>query len=321
MCTKPKHSGSPPSGAPNATAEPSSSTVPTRPTTLRIPPTNRPEAAPEEYDTALEQSATVLEEADHTFDELRRRLGDDAPDPQPPGSDRPAIARGQLADDAAHESEDQTVTVLHAPAPRRPAAAADDKSGCLGWGFAGTVLSVIGVSIVVGLIDPLLNTDSVELSADEVVAGSLPSAKKVPSPSEPRSKLRALTYRLASGQSFSSTFALPRMQQRWFFNDSKTYRFNGSLDFVPDAPCPAQTRLVWRLDATDDSMLLTYFADFRDAEVNAPIILTAHLEAPAPCSGTVRLIEPVVYNEIPFRSERCAPRPSIAVMPKKSQTE
>ncbi|WP_433461951.1 hypothetical protein [Spirillospora sp. CA-128828] len=292
----------------------------------------------EEYDALLEQSSARLDETGRAFDALRRQLGIDPPDQETPSSDQRRIVRGQVQEKA---DEDETTTRLPAPRnsttkagqlestndPERTDEQAPGSASLLGRIVVGAAVALFAGGLIVGLIgvlvvaiaDAVVNTERRNMTPAWVVSGATPSQMSAPRSKNRQYSSKALVYRISSGQSVGSTFALPHMKQTWsrrIFHSGPGYVFDGYIDFQPDKACASAARLTWRLHDRSGRLPLTHEVDFYELGLPAgQVTFTARLDAPSPCTGSLRLINPEVANNASMGGKGTPP-PEVATEPK-----
>ncbi|MFI0482284.1 hypothetical protein [Actinomadura sp. 9N215] len=276
----------------------------------------------EEYDALLEQSTTRLDETGRAVDELRRQLGIAPPEQETPSSQRPRLVRGQVEDKPVPEKTATSPPATSPPRPPEPGSDAEQPPAepphmprilhvILGALAACVVVAIFGAIIPFALVDPLVHRDSRTIASTWLAAGAIPSQTSAPD----HSNTKVLVYRLSTGQSVDSTFALPRLARTWaqrVLDAAPRYNFDGYIDFQPDRSCASKARLTWRLHNRTGRLPLTHEVVFHEIKVPTDkITLTARLDAPAPCTGFLRLINPEVANlETPHG--KSAPPPEVA---------
>ncbi|MFD0688000.1 hypothetical protein [Actinomadura fibrosa] len=120
-------------------------------------------------------------------------------------------------------------------------------------------------------------------------------------------------YRMSAGQTVSSTYTLPRLKQRWVdrFSDRSSYLY-GAVEFRADRSCAPDARIDWRLDDEHGRLPLTHRVRFNALAVDrTPMRLTARLDASTPCTGMLRLRNPLLANVKPYSDSETRSAPSI----------
>jgi hypothetical protein len=182
--------------------------------------------------------------------------------------------------------------------------------------LAITMIAVIIGLLVIAFVDGFINHDQREITPAWVVSGTKPSQVSMP---ETRNKRDTLAYRMAAGQSVSSTFAIPRLKQTWMdrhLGGNPHYVLDGRMHFQPDKACAATARLTWRLHTKTGRLPLTHEVWFNELDVPTnTVTVTARLDASAPCAGVMRLIFFQVTNQT-SSTGKAPPAPTVTTTPK-----
>ncbi|WP_131903392.1 hypothetical protein [Actinomadura rubrisoli] len=252
-----------------------------RPGPVLAPPADEPPLiteplTAEECDRHLAQAGDSLADIWADVDRARDLLGMDAAD------DRPAATSddGRPVDDA-----------LGIDLPKGMV------YGCVTVlvGSVGVlILIAIAGVVVLMVVDYSLHSESKTMTPDWAVTGTRPSQVPAPKGKQNQVKGTALAYRLAAGQTVTTSFALPGLERVWV--PPRSRYFTGFLDFRPDSRCAARSRLVWTLGAKGGRLALGKEAAVNDMEVSDTLVLSVRLDAPASCGGTLRLAYPHIRN-------------------------
>ncbi|MFI0485558.1 hypothetical protein [Actinomadura sp. 9N215] len=165
------------------------------------------------------------------------------------------------------------------------------------FSFIGLLVAVVCVRV----IDMVHNDQTRSFNPAWVTAGARPGQATAPGSDNRLVKASsALTYRLSVGRPITSTFTLPRLRDRLldrvFWQDT-IYYFDGYIDFEPTGLCAPGSRVQWRLGETSGRFPFTHEEFIGHIEIPSDTVtLTARLDAPASCGGTLRLIAARVYN-------------------------
>ncbi|TDD62766.1 hypothetical protein [Actinomadura rubrisoli] len=162
--------------------------------------------------------------------------------------------------------------------------------GSLRWLMLVAVAGLVGLIVV----DNGMHVETKAMTSDRAVTGTRPSQIRAPKEKGNQGRRTALAYRLAAGQTVTTSFALPRMKRMWLPSEARY--FTGSLEFRGDSRCAARSRLVWTLGDDEGRLALGEEIAIKNLGVPDRLVLSARLAAPAPCGGTLYLSYPRVTN-------------------------
>ncbi|MGK5551434.1 hypothetical protein ACSNOI_07445 [Actinomadura kijaniata] len=148
--------------------------------------------------------------------------------------------------------------------------------------------------------------DDERLPIDSPTAGDRPSP--VLFPDGP-----GFTYRMSAGQTIGSAYRMPRLKERWVDRlNARSYYLYGTVEFRADRPCAPNARIEWRLSKQQDRLPLTHQVQFTALSVDRDSLrLTARLDSPGPCTGTLRFRHPMVANVPPYRDSETRQSPTV----------
>ncbi|GAA1537333.1 hypothetical protein GCM10009678_19710 [Actinomadura kijaniata] len=167
-------------------------------------------------------------------------------------------------------------------------------------------VALVAVVVAAFAILHLQGYDDDRLPIDSVTAGDRPSP--VLFPDGP-----GFAYRMSAGQAIDSTYRLPRLKRRWTDRlNAGSYYLHGAVEFRTDRPCASSARIEWRLNRQRDRLPLTHQVQFAALSVDRESLrLTARLDSPGPCTGTLRFRHPMVANVPPYKDGETRQSPTL----------
>ncbi|TDD80775.1 hypothetical protein [Actinomadura rubrisoli] len=251
-----------------------------RPGQARVPADEPPPIAgaltTEECDEYLEQSRDLLAQIWDALDRARDHLEVD------PADDRPAMEtdQEQHSDDTPEGTE-----------PNAEAKSSESVTGCVVGALV--VMTFLGL-IIFAIVNQTANGETKTMAPSWTSDGTRPIQIPAPKKRRNQGKSTALAYRLTAWQTFRTTFAIPPMEQVWLVGGARF--FTGFLDFRPDGDCAAGSGLTWTIGSANGRLALGKVKTFEYLKVHNPFTLSAYLDAPAPCGGSLRLSYPRISN-------------------------